>query len=64
MLDLDPHEDPMKKPKMPPSRLIRESEIASCHKCGSSMMRKRFLIFGERSGCIQPECENYGGRNA
>ena len=43
-------------PKPPPTRIIKEGEIASCKKCGSSV--KRNLFFKEL-GCRQPECENF-----
>ena len=33
-----------------------------CKKCGSSMMSKRWIFFGKRPGCENPECFNYGGK--
>lgn len=48
-------------PVAPPTRMIRESGGPACAKCGSTMMRRKWLLFGNRPGCIQPECENYGG---
>lgn len=49
-------------PKPPLERMVIEGRGAPrCPSCGSSMMRKRWLFFGARLGCIHPECENYGG---
>ena len=45
-------------PKPPPCRIIREGTIGSCPKCHSTEVRK-YWLFGEIIGCIQPECENY-----
>ncbi|WP_369913878.1 hypothetical protein AB8810_12685 [Xanthomonas sp. NCPPB 3005] len=51
------------RPEMPLSRMVRDGTVGSCPACGSTMMRKRWLFFGARPGCIHPECKNYGGRN-
>lgn len=47
-----------KPPKPPLSRIIREGTIGDCLKCHSTTI-KRFIWFGRKIGCIQPECENY-----
>lgn len=56
----------IQKPKRPLNRLIRESDIGGCPKCGSSLhitsnYFRRFLkMFGLKvDGCIHPDCENY-----
>lgn len=51
----------MKRPEFPPMRLRNEYSETACPECGSSMMFKRFLLFGPRPGCIQEKCHNYGG---
>lgn len=49
-------------PKPPVCRIVVEGRrFPQCDHCGSSMMRKRWFFFGERPGCIQPECAGYGG---
>ncbi|WP_439444455.1 hypothetical protein ABWU93_11410 [Xanthomonas translucens pv. translucens] len=48
-------------PAMPLSRMISLESGAFCPECGSTMMRKRWILFGARPGCIHPECWNYGG---
>lgn len=45
----------------PPVRLIREGSIGDCPKCGSTTV-KRFIWFGRRIGCINPECPFYHKR--
>lgn len=58
-------------PEPPPDRILyRTIEVrnerghVACEKCGSSMMRKRWIFFGPRPGCENPECFNYGGKRA
>jgi hypothetical protein len=48
-------------PPFPPSRLLREGSLEICPMCGSSMMSRRWWLFGPRPGCIQTLCHNYGG---
>ncbi len=45
-------------PQFPLSRLITEGTIGDCPSCGSTTLKK-WKWFGEKIGCIQPECENY-----
>ena len=48
-------------PKPPLCRIIREGDIGDCPKCGSS--RKYILWpFIKSDYCINPECENYYGK--
>lgn len=48
-------------PNPPPTRMIHEaSHWAACPKCGSTMMRRKWIFFGESPGCIQPQCANSG----
>lgn len=44
-----------------PVRLIREGTIGDCPECGSTTIR-RFILFGRRIGCINPECPFYHKR--
>jgi ssDNA-binding Zn-finger/Zn-ribbon topoisomerase 1 len=46
------------KPTPPPSRLIREGTVGDCLMCGSTTV-KRFIWFGRKIGCINPDCPNY-----
>ena len=48
----------IKPPNPPLGRIIREGTIGDCPKCHSTTI-KRFIWFGIKIGCIQPECENY-----
>lgn len=48
-------------PVPPPARVVTESGGAICDLCGSSMMRRRFYLFGPRPGCLHVRCRNYGG---
>ena len=53
-----------KPPTPPPNRMIRESagEVTDlCKECGSSMNRRKYWLFGNWDGCIQPKCGNYYG---
>jgi len=45
-------------PHFTSGRLIKEGTIGDCPKCKSTTV-KRFIWFGPRIGCIQPECEYY-----
>jgi len=52
-------------PKPPPGRLIYQgffNPVLFCEVCGSSMMIRKFIVFGKPPGCMQKECENYGGK--
>lgn len=50
------------RPTPPLTRLVSEHYTGEpCVACGSSMMAKRFWLFGPRPGCIQPKCKNFGG---
>lgn len=53
-------------PKPPLTRLVKEGSLGTCPKCHSSEQKKYdfgILSFGKKIGCINPECENYYGRN-
>lgn len=49
-----------KIPYVPPEDLMYDSIgiMGDCPNCGSSTV-KRFIFFGRKIGCIQPECPNY-----
>ncbi len=47
--------DKLKPPEPPPTRILKEGVIPTCHKCGSSLRRRWFKY----TGCIQPKCSNY-----
>ena len=49
-------------PKPPLERVIQEGSYTFCKKCGSSIKFGGFLWL-KKLGCIQPECENYYGKN-
>lgn len=56
-----PPDPPKRPPKRPLERMVTMGRVfPQCPSCGSTMMRKRWFFFGERPGCIQPECVNYG----
>ena len=48
------------RPSPPPPRLVSGTR-PTCRVCGSDMMLPRWLVFGDRPGCIQELCSNYGG---
>lgn len=51
---LHPAQETPSAPKPPPSRIIREGSGHFCPKCGSTMLRRYWLI-GQLK-CIQKEC--------
>ncbi len=52
--------DPYLNP--PLSRIVKEGDAGTCKVCHSSEKRKYNIMgisFGEKIGCINPECPNY-----
>jgi hypothetical protein len=48
----------------PPSLINALAPSEPCLLCGSSMMRRRWIVFGPSPGCMQSECKNFGGDRA
>jgi hypothetical protein len=46
-----------KPPKPPLSRIVTEGTTGTCPWCGSTEIR--WMGFGNKLGCIQPECKFY-----
>ena len=41
-----------------PMKLIREGSLGTCPECGSTEVKK-YRLFGEKIGCVSPNCKNY-----